>query len=172
VRVGFKNASKKQAEEIFLRMYVDLPSTGQTLLEQMEETEKKAAQPTTSDNNNTAHLHDLAKKFADLIPDHDFSPADLQDYLLIHKKDAAKAVEALPQWMEETLDERRRKEEEKEVERELKKEAKLEERRKFREEIKAAVQETKDGQEGDGEEDSQTNEAEDAKNEEYSEARE
>ncbi|KAK5320606.1 hypothetical protein LTR93_006818 [Exophiala xenobiotica] len=172
VRVGFKNASKKQAEEIFLRMYVDLPSTGQTLSEQMEETEKKAAQPTTSDNNNTAHLHDLAKKFADLIPDHDFSPADLQDYLLIHKKDAAKAVEALPQWMEETLDERRRKEEEKEVERELKKEAKLEERRKFREEIKAAVQETKDGQEGDGEKDSQTNEAEDAKNEEYSEARE
>lgn len=168
MRVGFRNASKRQAEEIFLRMYVDLPSTGQTS-EQKEEPEKKA-QPTSLDNH-TAHLHDLAKKFADLIPDYEFSPADLQDYLLIHKKDAAKAVEALPKWMEETLDERRRKEEEREVERELKKEAKLEERRKFREEIKAAVQETKDGQEGDDEKDEDKDKAEDATNEESSEAK-
>ncbi len=168
MRVGFRNASKRQAEEIFLRMYVDLPSTGQTS-EQKEEPEEKA-QPTSLDNH-TAHLHDLAKKFADLIPDYEFSPADLQDYLLIHKKDAAKAVEALPKWMEETLDERRRKEEEREVERELKKEAKLEERRKFREEIKAAVQETKDGQEGDDEKDEDKDKAEDATNEESSEAK-
>ncbi|KIV80297.1 hypothetical protein PV11_07810 [Exophiala sideris] len=145
VRVGFKNASKKQAEEIFLRMYVDLPSTGTAVGGQAEEEKKDA-----SSDNNTSRLRDLAKQFASLIPDFDFSPADLQDYLLIHKKNAEKAIEELPKWMEEAHEERQRKEEEKEVERELKKEAKLEERRKLREEIKAAVKETEDDGQADG----------------------
>lgn len=143
VRVGFKNASKKQAEEIFLRMYVDLPSG--TTAGRQEETEKKSQTAASSDEKNS-RLRDLAKQFASLIPDYDFSPADLQDYLLVHKKDAEKAIEKLPEWLEEVHEERQRKEEEKEVERELKKEAKLEERRKLREEIKAAVKETEDGQ--------------------------
>lgn len=151
VRVGFNNASKKQAEEIFLRMYVNLPSTSETFDDSPGAEKQELADAPTDEN--TAHLRELAKEFASAIPDHDFSPADLQDYLLMHKKDAAKAIEGLPKWMEETYEEHRRKEVEREVERELKKEAKLEERRKFREEIKAAVKETEeehgDAREGD-----------------------
>ncbi|KIW16166.1 hypothetical protein PV08_06217 [Exophiala spinifera] len=147
VRVGFKNASKKQAEEIFLRMYVDMPSGSH--VQNREDGEKKA--PLATPGPDTARLYELARKFADLIPDHDFSPADLQDYLLVHKKDAEKALVELPAWMDEAYEERRRKEEEKEVDRELRKEAKLEERRRFREEVKAAVKETKEGRDDDEE---------------------
>lgn len=126
VRVGFKNASKSQAEEIFLRMYVDLPNST-PLKEEKGRAEKDSLLP------------DLAKQFAASIPDYDFSPADLQDYLLVHKKDPVKAVAQLQSWMDEQYEERRRREEEKEAERELKREKKKEERRRFREEIKAAV---------------------------------
>ncbi|KIX02040.1 uncharacterized protein Z518_07979 [Rhinocladiella mackenziei CBS 650.93] len=145
VRVGFKNASKAQAEEIFLRMYVDFPSTNGPFDEKASVDPKRNEHPSTTAEN-TAHLRELASKFASLIPDHDFSPADLQDYLLIHKKDAKKAVEGLSKWMEETYEERRRKEEEKEAERELKREARRNERRRFREEIKAAVKETEEAE--------------------------
>lgn len=144
-------------------MYVDMPSTSHVL--NQEDGEKKALAQLGTPAADTARLYELARKFADLIPDHDFSPADLQDYLLVHKKDAEKAVVELPAWMDESYEERRRKEEEKEVDRELRKEAKLEERRKFREEVKAAVNETKDDVEDDADkaEDVKENESEDTK---------
>lgn len=130
VRVGFKNASKIQAEEIFLRMYVDLPSTP-------DDSSSTTKKPDEQD----ALTKTMAKEFASKITDYDFSPADLQDYLLVHKKDPARAVADLDKWMAEQYEERRRKDEEKEAERELKLEKKMEERRKFREDIKAAVKE-------------------------------
>ncbi|EXJ73025.1 uncharacterized protein A1O5_04174 [Cladophialophora psammophila CBS 110553] len=165
VRVGFRNASKKQAEEIFLRMYLNLPSSAS--LRGMEEAATGAATRTTTvpgpssgseaengdfdlpDDSETTRLRLLAHKFASLIPEGDFSPADLQDYLLIHKKDPEKALDELPKWMEKLYEERKRKEDEKEEEREGKREKNREERRRFREEVKRAVQ----GGEGDGNED-------------------
>jgi chaperone BCS1 len=132
VRVGFNKASKKQAEEIFLRMYVDQPSS--------KEDPTAAEEKTTAiSNQETSPMRDFARQFAANIPDHEFSPADLQDYLLMHKKDAAAAVREIKGWMEEQYEERRRKEDEKDVEREMKREAKKEERRRFRDEIKKAV---------------------------------
>lgn len=150
VRVEFKNASKRQAEEIFLRMYVDLPSTSPPWDEKLDDkalpTEANsvnkivpAALAADGDSSETAHLRTLAKKFAELMPDYDFSPADLQDFLLIHKKDAEKAVEALPTWMKHTYEERQKKEEDKEAERAAKRDEKRHQLRQFRAEIKKAV---------------------------------
>lgn len=173
VRVGFKNASKKQAEEIFLRMYVDLPSSRSAGVEDQQQAQQKASKKDekksdgVQDGSQTDLLRSLAKEFASLIPDHEFSPADLQDYLLVHKKDPAKAVADLPQWKEKTHEERQRKEDEKTEEREAKKEAKREERRRFREEIKAAVKETKDEKDEGGRKDG---EAEETKNKTEDEA--
>ncbi|KAL2431566.1 putative mitochondrial chaperone BCS1-B [Exophiala dermatitidis] len=138
VRVEFKNASKAQAEEIFLRMYVTMPSTGGS--DSLDKPAKEVVQPDTQEKT-TAQLHALAKEFAALIPDYDFSPADLQDYLLIHKKDPAKAVAELPRWMEETYRDRKAKEEEKEAELALKRKTVEEKRQKFVEVVKAAVKE-------------------------------
>ncbi|KIW25034.1 uncharacterized protein PV07_10707 [Cladophialophora immunda] len=176
VRVGFRNASKRQAEEIFLRMYLDLP-TGSSL-RGIEEAAAAAAAAATNtatapapssdsdtekrnlelpDDMETARLRGLAQKFASLIPEGDFSPADLQDYLLIHKKDPEEALDELPQWMEKIYEERKRKEEEKEEEREGKREKNREERRRFREEVKRAVK----GVEGDEDEDEDRDDADD-----------
>ncbi|KIY00228.1 uncharacterized protein Z520_03913 [Fonsecaea multimorphosa CBS 102226] len=165
VRVGFKNASKKQAEEIFLRMYLELPKTSD--LRGIDEAGGAAAALTSTttdqtsssgdetekvpDTMETAHLRSLAQKFSSLIPEGEFSPADLQDYLLVHKKDANKALAELPRWMEKVAKDRERKEEEKEEEREGKREMKREEMRRFREEVKRAVKDVKDGgEEGEG----------------------
>jgi len=167
VRVEFKNASKRQAEEIFLRMYVDLPSTSPPWDEKSDDNSKEPATeggtvkeiaPTTApaasdEDSTTAHLRILAKKFADMIPDYDFSPADLQDFLLIHKKEAERAVEALPIWMKQTYEERQKKEDDIEAERAAKRDAKRQKLRQFRAEIKKAVkdEDTDDGEEGEAE---------------------
>ncbi|EXJ63797.1 hypothetical protein A1O7_00132 [Cladophialophora yegresii CBS 114405] len=146
VRVGFKNASKRQAEEIFLRMFIDMPTSSS--LRGMEE----AAGPNTPtedekpkddlrlrNDEETTRLRGLADAFAALVPEDDFSPADLQDYLLMHKKDPQKAVDEVKSWMENVHEERKRKDAEQKVQKEAWREEKRKERDRFREEIKAAV---------------------------------
>ncbi|EXJ89046.1 hypothetical protein A1O3_02110 [Capronia epimyces CBS 606.96] len=140
VRVAFKNATKVQAEEIFLRMYVDMPSAKSSREKKLVEGVEGDAGPPESKT--TEQLHSIAKEFAAKIPDYDFSPADLQDYLLVHKKSPDHALENLPRWMEETYQERQRKEDEREADKELEREVIREKRQQFREEIKAAVKET------------------------------
>ena len=133
VKVGFGNASKQQSEEIFLRMYVD---------QQIKGTEKHTAEDTK--------VKELAKTFADKIPEGDFSPADLQDYLLLHKKEPEIAVENVTKWVEDRYQERKRKEEEKEAEIRYKLEKAERRRRQFREDMKAAFADgkKKSGEEG------------------------
>lgn len=123
VKVAFTNASEQQAEEIFLRMYVGAPSTSSPLT--------KAENPTT--------VQQLAKEFASQIPEGDFSPADLQDYLLVHKKDPQGAVDDLKAWIEVQYEERKRKQNEKEAEIRYKAQKAERRRRQFREDMKAAL---------------------------------
>lgn len=124
VKVAFTNASAQQAEEIFLRMYVGAPSS---IL---------PAKPEEQD----AEVKDLAKQFASQIPEGDFSPADLQDYLLVHKKDPEGAVAGLKEWIDAQYEERKRKEDEKEAEIRYKAQKAERRRRQFREDMKAALQ--------------------------------
>ncbi|KAJ9608510.1 hypothetical protein H2200_007498 [Cladophialophora chaetospira] len=147
VRVGFKNASKRQAEEIFLRMFIDLPTSSSlrgmeeasTPIASIEEAEKQKDGFALPDDEETIRLRNLAKSFAASVPEGDFSPADLQDYLLIHKKNPQKAVDEVKNWMEKTFEERKKKEEEQEEQKEARREEKKRERDRFREEVKAAV---------------------------------
>lgn len=50
-----------------------------------------------------ARISALADYFAALIPSHTFSPAEIQGYLLKHKRDAAAAVSGAEQWVKDTL---------------------------------------------------------------------
>lgn len=121
VRVAFDNASKTQAREIFLRMYVDLPSppaqSAGEAVGAVADVEKGRY-----DTQIPPRLAELADTFAEALPEKEFSPADLQDYLLVHKRDAEKAVQGLERWMETKREEGERKEEGKEVERLLRRE--------------------------------------------------
>lgn len=146
VRVSFTRATKGQAEEIFKRMYLQEPSSSSPSSEattadaDKKEKDKKPEEPIISE----AELADLAKRFADSLPEDEYSPADLQDYLLVHKKDPAKAVDGVPAWMEKMQEERRKKEDEKEAERERKVKKREEKARKWKEELMEAVKGTKE----------------------------
>ncbi|KAJ9651992.1 hypothetical protein H2198_008771 [Neophaeococcomyces mojaviensis] len=155
VKVAFTNATRQQAEEIFLRMYVDLP--------------RDDAMETKVD------LKALAAKFADQIPEGDFSPADLQDYLLVHKKEPQGAVEDLSKWMEGQYEERKRKEDEKEAEIRYKAQKAERRRRQFREDMKAAMgaEKAEKGNEADAEDEGTAEVAgQEAENEGENEAQE
>ncbi|KAK5330573.1 hypothetical protein LTR70_000403 [Exophiala xenobiotica] len=139
VKVAFTNASQQQAEEIFSRMYVDLPQSGGVLGD---------AKITPTEKSSETDIKDLAKRFAEQIPEATFSPADLQDYLLVHKKDPEGAVKDLKQWMDGQYEERKRKEEEKEAEIRYKAQKAERRRRQFREDMKAALSDEKKKAEG------------------------
>ena len=122
VRVAFKNASRVQARELFERMYVKPPVLySDPVLE-------------------AGRIKKCAEEFAERIPDGEFSPADLQEYLLVHKRSPEGAVGGVEEWKREILQERGRREEERRVERE----ARREERRLLKEVEKEV------GEEGEG----------------------
>lgn len=137
VRVKFDNATRTQACEIFRRMYRDpaeakptnssLPPPG---------SEKGTATAEASDQ---AEIEAFAEQFADRLPELEFSPADLQDYLLMHKKSPAKAVEGLDSWIEKTRKEKSKKEEEREIERAVRREKKRLEDEGFADAVRDAV---------------------------------
>ncbi|RVX70570.1 hypothetical protein B0A52_05221 [Exophiala mesophila] len=127
-RVAFTQASKAQAEEIFLNMYVERP---QSISKVEVSTETLDATDLAGYGSHASpQLRQLSKAFADAVPDFDFSPADLQDYLLMHKSDAQKAVDQVGAWREEKYQERALMKEEIAAEREAKKARKAQQVRK------------------------------------------
>jgi mitochondrial chaperone BCS1 len=135
VRVSFTKATKGQAEEIFKRMYVQETTPEPKASESSEKKEKKPEEPVVSEY----RLNELAKEFADMMPDQEYSPADLQDYLLTHKKDPERAVKEAPAWKEKMEEEKLKKEDELEREREKRLKKKEEKQRRWKEDLREAV---------------------------------
>jgi hypothetical protein len=50
-----------------------------------------------------ARISDLADDFADIIPAYTFSPAEIQGFLLKHKRNAGAALASADQWVKDTL---------------------------------------------------------------------
>lgn len=73
-----------------------------------------------------ARISALADDFAAIIPSHTLSPAEIQGFLLKHKRDAAAAVSGAEQWVKDTL---AQKEKSKQLEKEKAKETKKQKRR-------------------------------------------
>jgi mitochondrial chaperone BCS1 len=84
IRTSFRLTSPAQTREIFIRMMQD-----NFYVATSEETISRANTP------EARMLAQLAGDFAENIPANTFSPADLQDYLLMHKTDPRCAVEEL-----------------------------------------------------------------------------
>ena len=116
-RIEFRLTSPAQATEIFIRM--------------MQEEVYVAAQQ--ADTPEAQKLAQLARKFAQKIPDNTFSPADLQDFLIGFKSAPERAVQEVEAWKARKLAERD--EYEKAKLRELEKQRKREE-----EEFRKALQ--------------------------------
>lgn len=106
VKVPFRHASQQQASEIFLRMYLD-----------------QSGDVTAMPDPGKTDLEDCARRFAEQIPDGEFSPADLQDYLLTHKKTPRLAAGGVEAWMKTKYAEREAQEQERKEQRERRKKA-------------------------------------------------
>jgi chaperone BCS1 len=111
--------------------------------EKKEAEEKKREEEEAKEKKeNLARVEALAEEFADRIPSHEFSPAEIQGYLLKNKRDPAKAVDGAAAWVVETRREKKEKElkeaeaKRKEEEEKKKKEAQEEEERKKKEDKK------------------------------------
>jgi SpoVK/Ycf46/Vps4 family AAA+-type ATPase len=100
VRVSFEKATGEQAKDIFMRMYWHDEEKSEN------HTSKKGA-PTPSAEHD--HLKTLAQQFGEQIPEHVFSPADLQDFLLTRRKDPQRAIDELEEWKAKAIEERAKK---------------------------------------------------------------
>ena len=101
-QVYFGHATKQHTLQIFRNMYsrdsvedskaVDLPTTRQT------------SHPSFADEKqNAVELESLSNLFADAIPEESVTPAEIQGFLLTHRKDSRKAVEDVSAWRDALL---------------------------------------------------------------------
>ncbi|GLB44345.1 putative mitochondrial chaperone BCS1 [Lyophyllum shimeji] len=121
MRIQYKLATKAQAHALFLRFFARAPS--KAIHDSTSATEKQGLAPPS----NTPSISDLADQFVAQIPEHEFSTAELQGFLLSCKRDPQKAVTGAAEWITQELGERRAKRE-REEERKAKAREKREER--------------------------------------------
>ncbi|KAI1734700.1 P-loop containing nucleoside triphosphate hydrolase protein [Xylaria scruposa] len=84
LQVQFTYSTKEQARELFIRMYDDQGRRHHTDNELDISPDK---------------LPEIARQFGDKIPDGEFSPAEIQGYLLKRKKHPGRAVEEADKWV-------------------------------------------------------------------------
>ncbi|KAF8636095.1 hypothetical protein AX17_003800 [Amanita inopinata Kibby_2008] len=112
VKVEYKLATKSQALELFHRFYPQ--STYDSNEEKKDE---------------VYDLKTLGASFAAQIPEDEFTTAELQGYLLSHRKDPEEAVNGVQKWIEKEREERKRRKEVEEKEKAMKGERALKQTR-------------------------------------------
>ncbi|KAM0426669.1 hypothetical protein ACHAPT_007985 [Fusarium lateritium] len=75
-----------------------------------EAAQKKAALAEKERLELTERIDVLAEEFATKLPEHEFSPAEIQGLLLKHKRDPDAAISAVDEWIVETRKEKKQKE--------------------------------------------------------------
>ncbi|KAL2262733.1 hypothetical protein VTK26DRAFT_271 [Humicola hyalothermophila] len=127
------SASSSKAISFFQR---DNSASSARLREEEEEKRAaEAAEAARKKEETVARVDELAAEFAAKIPAREFSPAEIQGFLLKHKRDPEKAVAGAEEWVANTRKERKKKELE-EAEEKRKKEEEEEKRKKEEEEKK------------------------------------
>jgi mitochondrial chaperone BCS1 len=117
VKVPFSYATRSQIRDIFVNMYhpggpgADSWYNGKGV---------EGAQSTSEDKNEPVELseeekkrrdetiltHKLAGEFAELVPELSFAPAQLQEYILIHKNKPQRAIDEVREWVATKLGDR------------------------------------------------------------------
>jgi chaperone BCS1 len=131
-KVGFRLAMREEVKELFVRMYRVSEEDGEATSSSSGTLESKKGngsvvgdvaksngrpksaagphdvdeEPTGGEESGDDNLDDLAKKFAQLIPDDTFTPAEIQNHLMRYKNEPREAVETAGEWMEGVLEEK------------------------------------------------------------------
>lgn len=114
--------------------------------DQKEAVEAKAAEKQAE---TVAHIEALSHDFAAKIPEHEFSPAEIQGFLMRHKRDPEAAIRLADGWVAETRKQKKEKEiKEAEKKREEEKKRKEEEEKKRKEEEEEKKDEKKEDSDG------------------------
>lgn len=164
--VPFSLADKTMSESIFRAIYAPFESeftSNELAIKSKDGTSTpKRAEPTEEAKERWARQHaeiserieGLSAHFSAKIPEHEFSPAEIQGLLLRHKRSPEEAIEAADAWVTQTRKdkkekeiqeaEKRRKEQEEEEKNKLKAE---EEKKKSEEDEKAKTDEASDKKE-------------------------
>ncbi|KAG6897624.1 hypothetical protein C0992_012853 [Termitomyces sp. T32_za158] len=95
-KIQYKLATKEQAHALFMRFFGPRTPANKATSSSVE----KSASPSS------ISISDLATEFAAHIPQHEFSTAEIQGFLLSCKKDPQCAVERVGEWIEGELCER------------------------------------------------------------------
>ncbi|KAL6705595.1 hypothetical protein ACN47E_006542 [Coniothyrium glycines] len=103
LQVGFTLATKAQIRETFLRMYSATPEEQATKGRQIKNKSTGDRRP-LSKITDPEKLEEMAKQFAEQLPDDTLSPAEIQGYLLMRKKEPQRALDDLVKWRDELLD--------------------------------------------------------------------
>ncbi|KAF2157537.1 P-loop containing nucleoside triphosphate hydrolase protein [Myriangium duriaei CBS 260.36] len=121
LRIKFDFASGDQIRQLFLRMYAVDVNEVFGRAEDLDLFEKEVDNAKAK-----AALEEIACDFAEKVPDREFSPSDVQGYLLMHKKTPRAALAGVEQWI---VDERKRQAEKKVKDEQEKKEKEEEEKK-------------------------------------------
>ncbi|KIM42018.1 hypothetical protein M413DRAFT_445204 [Hebeloma cylindrosporum] len=130
-KIQYYLATKTQAEALFIKFY---PASLTTLSSELSASpsgpnvvlEKSPMVMNISERQ--AALVELAKEFASHVPEHEFSTAELQGYLLMWKKSPESAVSGVSEWVEVERKERKER-----LEREEERKQQLKEKREAQE---------------------------------------
>jgi chaperone BCS1 len=96
VKVGFTLASQKQARELFTRIY-----SADRLNEAAVKLANNTITPSAASNEKPGeevNVDEIARQFAEKIPADTFTPAAIQGFLLMHKKNPHGALEKVAEW--------------------------------------------------------------------------
>jgi len=97
MKIQYKFATKAQAEALFLCFFARGPSKAGT------------ASSTLPAEKQDLDIVNLASQFAAQVPEHEFSTAELQGFLLSCKRDPLRAAAGAAEWITRELDEQRAK---------------------------------------------------------------
>jgi chaperone BCS1 len=123
LQVQFTLATHEQSRDIFIRMYST--DRDKNISEKLpKKAEKKTSRPSTPDIKKNADdeflaslkkdtvgdivepekLKEMAEQFANEIPEHKFSPAEIQGFLLTRKKEPRRALLEVAKWRDASLE--------------------------------------------------------------------
>ncbi|KDN43355.1 hypothetical protein RSAG8_06139, partial [Rhizoctonia solani AG-8 WAC10335] len=151
VWVDFKNASRWQAEEIFKNFFPSKPPTAPEDEPNLDDPEQAKAEAKRRLRDTRAlvprldveEIAQLAKRFAEQIPEDELSVASLQGYLLKNKTRPRESVDEVADWIIKERDTKARLKREKEEKEKLEKEEAEEKERKEKEEKEKKEKEEK-----------------------------
>jgi SpoVK/Ycf46/Vps4 family AAA+-type ATPase len=115
VKVQFSKAIRSQVKDIFFNMYQPAPAfedpkpkkkkvkLTEEKEEQTEEEKAEEARLEAKRKEEEEELRKMAEEFSDHVPERQFSPAQLQDYILLRKDQPRRALEEIDAWVAKEL---------------------------------------------------------------------